>query len=53
MSEHDDEVAAALDPGGDEENIQRVTIVDDDPERAARIADALAIDSDEAPPTTN
>lgn len=53
MSEPIDEVAAALDPGGDEEHIQRVAIIDDDPERAKRIAQALAIDSDEAPPTTN
>ena len=30
-----------------------VSIVDDDPERAQRIAEALALDSDEAPPSTN
>jgi hypothetical protein len=53
MSDYDDEVAAALDAGGDEENVQRVTIVDDDPERAKRIAEALALDSDEAPPATS
>jgi hypothetical protein len=53
MSERNDEVDAALDAGGDEEHVQRVTIVDDDPERASRIAEALAIDADEAPPTTN
>jgi hypothetical protein len=54
MSERsaEDEVDAALDAGGDEEHVQRVTIVDDDPERAKRIAQALAIDADEAPPTT-
>jgi hypothetical protein len=43
MSEPIDEVAAALDPGGDEEHIQRVAIIDDDPERAKRIAQALAL----------
>jgi hypothetical protein len=53
MADLNDEIDAALDAGGDEENIQRVTVVDDDPERARRIADALALDSDEAPPTTN
>jgi hypothetical protein len=53
MSDYDDEVAAALEAGGDEENVQRVTIVDDDPERAKRIAEALALDSDEAPPATS
>jgi hypothetical protein len=53
MSERDDEVDAALDAGGDEEHVQRVTIIDDDPERAQRIADALALDADEAPPTTS
>jgi len=53
MADLNDEIAAALDAGGDEEHVQRVTVVDDDPERARRIADALALDSDEAPPTTN
>jgi hypothetical protein len=53
MTEFDDQVAAALDAGGDEENTVRVTIVDDDPERAKRIAEALALDSDEAPPATS
>ncbi len=52
MTEPSDQVDAALDAGGDEEHVQRVTIVDDDPERAKRIAAALALDSDEAPPTT-
>ena len=48
-----DQVAAALDAGGDEEHVQRVGIVDDDPERAKRIAAALALDADEAPPVTS
>lgn len=48
-----DQVAAALDAGGDEEHTQRVEIVDDDPERAKRIAAALALDADEAPPVSS
>lgn len=47
-----EQVDAALNAGA-EENFQRVTIVDEDPERAKRIAEALALDSDEGAPTTN
>jgi hypothetical protein len=53
MTEPNDQVDAALNAGGDGEHIQRVTIIDDDPERAQRIANALALDADEAPPTIN
>jgi hypothetical protein len=50
MTEPTEDAPAVDDGPGDEENAGRVTISDEDPNRASRIAAAMAVDSDEAPP---
>jgi hypothetical protein len=53
MTEAVEPEAGPDDQPGDEENAGRVNVTDDDPERARRVAAALAIDSDEAPPVAD
>jgi hypothetical protein len=45
------EAADAVTAADDDDVNAGVTVTDDDPERARRIAEALAVDSDEAAPS--